>query len=334
MKPKERLLNALQGAMVDRPPLICPGGMMNPVVEELMRQYEAPWPEAHTDAQLMARLARAIVDEGLFDNCGVPFCMTVEAEAMGATIDLGHRLAEPHVVAYPMSSLDDWDRLRPIDLTAGRPSVVLHALQLLKNDTVPVIGNVPGPVSIATSLIDPTVFYIGLKKSPDKCHRLLTFVAKEAGRFARAQVESGADLITIADPSGTAEILGPKYFATFMVPYLNQMIDTITKDHDLPVILHICGNMQKVFDHLPEIRASVFSFDAMVSLEEARRHLSVPVMGNISTYAIEHGTPDRLRRMAHNRKAHGIDIVAPACGLGLASPLKNIRSLREGLEDA
>ena len=335
MKPKERLFNALRKRAVDRPPLICPGGMMNPVVEELTQKYRAPWPEAHTDAAKMALLARAIVDEKLFDNYGVPFCMTVEAEAMGATVDLGHGLAEPHVVAYPMATLRDLEQLRPIDWQSGRPKVVLDAIRLLKNPDVPVIGNVPGPVSIATSLIDPTVFYVGLKKQPALCHDLLSFVSEEAGRFARAQVTAGADLITIADPSGTAEILGPTYFETFMIPYLNRMIELIREEAKaVPVILHICGRMQKVFHLLSEIHADVFSFDAMVSLEEAGKHVNVPVMGNISTYAIEHGTPERLRQAARNRKRDGVDIVAPACGLGLASPLENIRGIREGLDDA
>lgn len=332
MNAKERLKKVIAGEKCDRPPLICPGGMMNPVVEELMQRYDTLWPAAHCDAEKMARLARAVVEEKLFDNYGVPFCMTVEAEAMGAAVDLGHSLAEPHVVGYAIDSLDQIDELRPIDLTAGRAAVVLKAIEILRNDEIPLVGNVPGPVSIASSVIDPSRFYISLRKNQAKAHELLNFIACEAGRFAKAQAAAGADLITISDPSGTAEILGPKYFKEFMIPYLGQMIAVIKEAGEIPVILHICGKMQKVFEMLPEIPADVFSFDAVVSLDQAEKYISKPVMGNISTYAIEHGDPERLRKLALNRLKRGTAIIAPACGLSLASPLANIKGILEGIE--
>ena len=81
---KERLDRALHHEEVDRPPCICPGGMMNMVTTDLMDISGITWPEAHTDAEMMAKLALASYEQGCFENVGVPFCMTVEAEAMGA----------------------------------------------------------------------------------------------------------------------------------------------------------------------------------------------------------------------------------------------------------
>mgnify|MGYP001569924189 FL=1 len=48
--PKERLYRVLKGEKVDRPPCICPGGMMNMIVEEVMDITGVKWPEAHSDA--------------------------------------------------------------------------------------------------------------------------------------------------------------------------------------------------------------------------------------------------------------------------------------------
>ena len=50
----------------------------------LQDEIEVFFPEAHYDAEKMAALAKAVYDKGFFENYGVPFCMTVEAEAMGA----------------------------------------------------------------------------------------------------------------------------------------------------------------------------------------------------------------------------------------------------------
>jgi len=45
--------------------------------------------------------------------------------------------------------------------------------------------------------------------------------------FALLQIKVGADVIAISDPSGTGEILGPKYFNEFAVKYINKIIDAI-----------------------------------------------------------------------------------------------------------
>jgi uroporphyrinogen-III decarboxylase len=79
-----RLKKALARRSVDRPPCICPGGMMNMVTRELMERSGFFWPEAHTNPSLMAALAAEAHTAGCFENYGLPFCMTVEAEALGS----------------------------------------------------------------------------------------------------------------------------------------------------------------------------------------------------------------------------------------------------------
>ncbi|MDE2118224.1 MAG: methylcobamide--CoM methyltransferase, partial [Betaproteobacteria bacterium] len=113
MNEKSRLLNTLRGKPSDRPPFICPGGMMNMAVTELMDAAESCWPDAHSDPEKMARLTLAANRIGGIENTGVPFCMTVEAEAMGAQVYLGSRGNEPRVTEYAIDRFDEIDRLRP-----------------------------------------------------------------------------------------------------------------------------------------------------------------------------------------------------------------------------
>ena len=82
MTEKERFFCVLHGEQTDRPPCICPGGMMNMITEEVMDRCGVSWPEAHTEAEQMAALALANYENGCFENVGVPFCMTAEAEAV------------------------------------------------------------------------------------------------------------------------------------------------------------------------------------------------------------------------------------------------------------
>ena len=232
LTPKERLYNVMKGNAVDRPPCICPGGMMNMVTTDLMDAVDIYMPEAHTDARMMAGLAKAVYDSGCFENYGVPFCMTVEAEEMGAKVEMGSRVYEPHVSAYAIESVEDYGKLPRIDTGKGRAKVVLDAIRILREETdgVPIIGNLTGPISTASSVMEPVVFYKELRKKNKQAHAYMDFITRQLISFGRAQIEAGADVIAISDPSGTGEILGPKYFEEFAVTYLNQLLDGLQEE--------------------------------------------------------------------------------------------------------
>ena len=323
---KDRLHMALQGKKTDRPPCICPGGMMNMVTQELQERTGIFLPAAHTDARMMADLAKAVVAEGCFENLGVPFCMTCEAEALGASVTLGNTIYEPHVTHYPLKSVEDMDILTPIDVTKGRTRVVLDAIRLLKEETLdlPIIGNLTGPVSTASSVMEPVIYYKELRKKPEASHAYMDFITDQLICMGLAEIRSGADIIAISDPSGTGEILGPKYFKDYAVTALNRMIDAF-HEAGAQVIVHICGHMNYVYEEIALVRSDALSFDSAVSMKEARSHLKDRVlMGNISTYAIEFATPDRIHTLTRAAIKNGSNIISPACGLGMKSPLENV----------
>lgn len=335
LTPKERLRMILDGQNADRPACICPGGMMNMVTSELMDKVKVHMPEAHNDARQMADLAKAVYEEGCFENYGVPFCMTVEAEEMGAKVDMGSHVYEPHVVEYVIDSVSDYKRLTPVDLTKGRAKVVLDAIRLLKEETegVPIVGNLTGPISTASSVMEPVVFYKELRKKNQGAHEYMEFITEQLIAFGRAQIEAGADIIAISDPSGTGEILGPKYFKEFAVTYINKLLDSL-QDEKMGTIVHICGQMSPVYKEVNEVHSSVLSFDSIVPMKEAREHLKDRVlMGNVSTYALEFGDSDRVKMLTRGCVKNGSDIISPACGLGMKSPLANVQSILACLKE-
>lgn len=190
----ERLETVLNGNRGDRLPCICPGGMMNMLTAELMELADAYWPDAHTDPAVMAKLAGAVYANGLFDNIGVPFCMTVEAEAMGAKTHLGDVYTEPRVTEYAISSVENRTSLKSLDMNSGRVKTVLDAIELVKQQHLEaaVIGNLTGPISTASSVADANFFYRELRKKKEDAH---------SGRKA----EKGFHLTTGCDiPDGTS----------------------------------------------------------------------------------------------------------------------------------
>lgn len=123
--------------------------------------------------------------------------------------------------------------------------------------------------------------------------------------------------------------MGPRFFDEFAVPYLNKFAGAV---HDLgvPVIIHICGDVNMVKPMLAKLRGDALSVDAMVSLKTLKTELDgATVMGNVSTYLLEFGEEGAVQTAAQSLKASGIDIIAPACGLSTSTPLRNIKALTQ-----
>jgi len=208
---------------------------------------------------------------------------------------------------------------------------VLQSIRTLSENhpDVPVIGSITGPISTAASLVDPISFLKELRRN----RRIHTewWIMRRAQilELARFDVENGADTITIADPTATGEILGPKLFEAYAVPYLNKVIAGI---HAMgkPVIVHICGNIDAVTKHLPALQSDALSTDAMVNMRLLKEQF--PDLVTMGKFEYD---PSAVRRKAkvENQTVRllndHIDIIAPACGLSTSTPLDNITAMTD-----
>lgn len=328
--PKERLFSVLGGKEVDRPPCICPGGMMNMIVRDVMEITGVKWPEAHLDSSMMADLTEGIYNNGGFENFGVPFCMTVEAESMGAEVFMGTHITEPRVTKYPIKSVSDWRDLNKIDVTKGRVKVVLDAITMLKkrNPNVPLIGNLTGPVSLASSLVEPMDYYKEIRRKPKEMAEFMEFVTENLIIFGKAQIEAGADIIALSDPSGTGEILGPKVFSELAAVYINKILLELQPLTKGGTIVHICGRLKSVYKELNKLNSDAISFDSITSVKEVLQNVqNKAVMGNVSTLALEKNTSESIKNLSKVCIRQGVDILSPACGIGARTPLENIQAM-------
>lgn len=329
---KERLLAAVSQQPTDRPPVICPGGMMNAAIVDVMKSSGKTLPAAHSDAALMADLAYAVHKLTGFENFGLPFCMTVEAEVLGSEIDLGTLECEPKISreVFATSAQVQYKDI-PTMLNSGRIPVVCQAVSLLaaKYPDVPVIGSLTGPVSTAASIVDPMRFLKDLRKDPTNAHRVFDYVTELLIGFADKLIEHGATVIEIGDPTATGEILGPKMFAEYAVTYINKLI-TAVHQKGVPVIVHICGNLNSVKPLIPNLQANAVSTDAIVNLKILKDEFpQLTTMGNVSTYLLELGPAEKVAVQTKNLIAQNINIIAPACGLSTSSPLTNIQAMTQ-----
>lgn len=330
LSPKDRLDRVLKKEKTDRPPVICTGGMMNAAIVDVMNKTGHTLPEAHNDAELMAELAYDVFENTGFENLGIPFCMTVEAEVLGSEIDFGSLSCEPKIEkeAFPSVTRVVFKDIEKM-MNLGRIGTIVKACYHLvrKNPDIPVIGNLSGPISLSASIVDPMIFLREIRKDREGAHRVLNYVSNFLIQYAKLMVDNGARVISIGDPTATGEILGPRMFEEYAIRYLNKIIDAI-RAHGAHVIVHICGNMNKVRPLLQQIRSDAISTDAMVNLVQLKRDFpDLTTMGNLSTYLLEFGHPDKVARQTVNLVHDGVDIISPACGLSTSTSLENIRAM-------
>lgn len=334
--PKDRLLRVLQKKEIDRAPVICPGGMMNAAIVDVMNKTAHTLPEAHHNDALMAELAHDVFEQTGFENFGIPFCMTVEAEVLGSKINFGTLACEPKIEKEIFPSVSKVDFKDKIEIAnSGRVNTIIQAGYRLSKQypDIPVIGNLTGPISTAASIVDPITFLKELLKDKANSHQVLDYVSDFLLEYAKLMIDNGVTIITIADPTATGEILGPRMFEEYAVTYLNKIIAGI-HSFGAPVIVHICGNMNKVKHLIPRINSDAISTDALVNLRLLKEEYpQLTTMGNLSTYLLEFGKPEDVEKRATGLVREKVDIISPACGLSTSTSLANISAMTTAVKE-
>lgn len=334
--PKERLVRVLSGEKVERPPIICPGGMMNAAIVDVMNKNNHVLPDAHHTADKMTDLAYDVHQYTGFENFGIPFCMTVEAEVLGSEINFGTLECEPKIQKERFPSVKDVEFI-PLGSMAksNRVEAVVQTIYNLsqKHPNIPAIGSLTGPISTAASIVDPMTFIKQLRKEQTASHKVLNYVTEHLLEYARLMVDNGATAISIADPTATGEILGPKMFDSFAVEYLNKLVDGI-HEMGVPAIIHICGKMDAVKSSCAKLHGNALSVDAFVSLKNIKNEYNhITTMGNLSTIMLEQSNESTISKRAEVLINDKIDIIAPACGLSTSTPLENIVAFTETVKN-
>jgi MtaA/CmuA family methyltransferase len=170
---------------------------------------------------------------------------------------------------------------------------------------------------------------LDLEDDPAFVRDLFAFVVDMELRFARAQIEAGADLIGVGDAA--ASLIGPQRYRNLVLPYERQMVEGI-RAMGVGVRLHICGPTRKLLPWLGLLGVDILDLDSMVPLSEAREHAGpdVALLGNIDPVRVlRGGTPDSVAaEIARcHRASAGRYIVGAGCEVVRDSPEENVRAM-------
>ncbi len=319
---RTRVLGALLGGQVDRPPVT---GIITAVTQDMMREVDAPWPEAHRDPDLMARLGAAgHILYGL-ETVKVPFDVTVEAEALGGDVEYGNCSIFPQLKEPPLrepreleTPADFWQR--------HRLPVVLRAIRLLRDEygaKVPVVSSVMGPFTLCT-LCFGEEFLVWLKCAPEKYQVAMERATGLAGRYAAAQIVAGADVIQFGEAAASGSMISPRDYSERVAPYHRQLAAAVAA----PTVLHICGDITDRLETITRTGMRGLSFDQRVDMNRAKRFKGrLALVGNIPVEVLGQGSPSDVREHARRALQQGIDLLNAGCSLLTQTPSENIREM-------
>lgn len=300
---------------------------------EQMDQVGAHWPEAHLEADEMAELAGAAYSVLGMDAVRVPFCQTVEAEALGCEVKSGGSEHVPGIATHPVSAgqiLTIPDDL----LSRGRLPVVMEAVRKLKlslGDKVAIIGGVVGPFTLAGSLLGTKVMLIQAMKNPGALAPILDVCQQVGTSVAGALVEAGADIICVEDMAASPELISPSLYVGLVYPHHRRLFAGIK----VPAILHICGDVSSTVEQMASTGAAALSYEGKIHksiVESGVRDRVALITGPDPASTLATETPDDVERQCLDILELGVDILAPGCAVATSTPSENLLAMGNVVE--
>lgn len=191
-------------------------------------------PQAYMRADSIAKLAIALGMNVL------PFDPVLEAENLGAKIKYDDSNLGPRKAEDLISSIDDLPKLSPMDVSIGRLSETVNALEILNSSGTNATVELHGPITILNGLGDLMKMLMGWRKKPEIMAEYFRLIAKGLVDYALAARNAGAKIIYYADSPGSLDIIGPKYtkqvVEEFTIPFLKALDEAL----DGQCVVHLC----------------------------------------------------------------------------------------------
>ncbi len=259
-------------------------------------------------------------------------------EAFGCKIRYSD--GDPILDHLPMKlkTLNDIDAINfPNPRKDGRFPVVLAAAKRLFEETkgtIPIMANIEGVFTVATRIIDPSQILRMTLKTPEVLDVFLDRINRVLIELSLALVENGVNSISMPEPTASSSMLSPRMFRRFVLPRLQEY----TKEVNVPVMLHICGDTAPILDAMAETGADILSLDQCMDLAEARKALPKAVIaGNVDPVdsllmgKIETVEQDALRCL----ETMGTErfVLMPGCGIPPKTSIENLKAMVQAASD-
>lgn len=328
MTPRERIHAHLAGCPIDHLPLM-------PITMMFAADFAGiRYGEYCRDHRKLVEAQVRTAEAFGFDYVSCISDPAREAADCGATISYFED--QPPAIVEEAARLSDKTELArlhaPDPLGGGRMTDRVQAAALFKQrcrDHFVIEGWVEGPCAEAADLRGINALMTDFFDDPGFVRDLFAWIVAMELRFARAQVEAGADLIGVGDAA--ASLVGPQIYEEFVWPYEKQLIDGI---HQLGARarLHICGNTRRILAGMGRLGADIVDLDYPSPMAEGRAAMgpSQVLLGNVNPVKVlRDSTPEAVTAAvtACHREAGPRFIVGAGCEVPRDTSHDNLRAL-------
>ena len=332
MTSRERTMAALAGEPVDRPPVCTP---TNVATVELMDLVDAPFPDANRNGEMNARLAATAYTELGFDTIAPYFSIIQESSALGCDMQWEQKDNWPTVrMSKPIWKGSSDVKIPSNFLEHPDTKTITDSIRILKQefgDEVAVVGKTMGPWTLAYHVFGVEPFLLGTVDDPDEIMKSLEALKKVTILYGQAQIDAGADVLTIPDHA-TGDLVSGEYYRRFLM----EMHQEIEEELSVPLILHICGSTVDRMPYIAETGMAAFHFDSKNDPVEAMAAVDgkIRLVGNINNPTTLYARgPEEVRAEVNAALDAGVQLIAPECAIPLKTKLENLLEIPIAIED-
>jgi len=328
MNSRERVLAMLEGRLVDSLPAM-PITMMF-AADQIGAKYFDYATNFRVQAEGQVRVAERF-DIDHVSAISDPGC---EASALGATLKFFPD--QPPAIDEESALLKDRTKLAslkvPDPARPGRMRNRAEGVRLMKervgNDKV-VEGWIEGPCAEAADLRGINSLMLDFYDDPAFVRDVFEFIVEMELRFARFQIESGADLIGVGDAA--ASLVGPRFYDEFVWPYEKKLVDALHAE-GIKTRLHICGNTRRILEGMGRLHCSIVELDSLSPVSEGREKMGPEqvLLGNLDPVKVlKDGTPESVYEAVGecHRQAGERFIVGAGCEVPRETPPANLQAM-------
>lgn len=332
MNSRDRVLAALHRQPVDRTPVCNPTSV---ATVELMDLSDSYFPDANRDPERMARLAATSYTELGFDSIMPVFSIIQESSALGCKIQWEQKDNWPTVrMREPIYTEPDDIRIPSDFLLHPDLQCVLNAIRILRKEfgnEVAIIGKTMGPWSLGYHCFGVEPFLLMSLDDEGKTKLCLDRLKEATIQFGLAQIEAGADALTLPDHA-TGDLVSGEYYAR----YLRDLHIEFAQRLPIPLILHICGRTVDRMGHIAETGMAAFHYDSKNDPAESMAIVKdkIALIGNINNpETLFSKGPEEVRREVFRNMDAGVDLIGPECAIPLQTTIENLKEIPIAVRD-
>ena len=332
MTSRQRVLAALKRQPVDRTPVCNPTSV---ATVELMDLVDAPFPDANRQPELIARLAATGYTELGFDTIMPVFSIIQESSALGCKMQWEQKDNWPTVrMREPIWEQPEDIVIPPDFLNHPDTRCVIEAIKILRReygDEVAIVGKTMGPWSLGYHGFGVEPFLLMSLDDPGKTKLCLDRIKEATIQFGLAQIEAGADALTLPDHA-TGDLVSGEYYAR----YLRDLHIEFAQRLPAPIILHICGRTVDRMEYIAQTGMAAFHFDSKnkpaESMEIVRKRISL--VGNLNNpETLFSKGPEEVRQEVYRNLEAGVELVGPECAIPLQTAIENLKEIPLAVRD-